>query len=188
MTGVRENITVDTVIPKTAIHRSNTIGILGFGHMGQALCKRLHDSGFKTIIYDRDLARVQLHAPQGASAVSEIAGLVSCDVVLTSLPDDEALDAVTKAPEGLFNVLGKNTLHIATSTVSPALSRRLAASHSALGQGFLVAAILGNPDIVRSGQAFVLAGSKASELERATPMLSLFAQRVFHVSSSSSLR
>lgn len=110
-----------------------------------------------------------------------IGGFSECDVVFTSLPDDDALNDVTNSPGGLFSILKTDAVHIATSTVSPALSRRLAAGHHALGQGFLVTAILGNPDIVRSGEAFVLAGGSEDQLRRVTPLLELIAQRVFHV-------
>src|SRR3546814_10007962 len=128
-------------------HKIITVGVLGFGHMGQALCQRLSEGGFKTIVYDRDLERVQREAPPNVQVVSAIDRLAACDAILTSLPEDDALNSVTKSPGGLFSTLRKNALNIATSTVSPALSRRLAASHLALSQGFLVKAILGNPDI-----------------------------------------
>ncbi len=170
-----------TLYARVGDRQINTVGVLGFGHMGQSLVKRLHEGGLKTIVYDRDLERLHREMPSGVSVVSEIAGLSCCDAVLTSLPDDDALNAVTKSPGGLFSVLGKNALHIATSTVSAALSRRLAASHQALGQGFLVAAILGNPDIVRDAKAFILACGAESELTRAAPLLQLFSQRIFHV-------
>lgn len=166
---------------QTGAREIERVGVLGFGHMGQALCQRLVDGGFETLVHDRDLERLQREAPFGAEVVKEIGGFAGCDAVLTSLPDDDALDSVTRSPGGLFSVLRRDAVHIATSTVSPALSRRLAASHKALGQGFLVAAILGNPDIVRSGQAFVLAGGSGDQLRQVAPLLDLIAQRVFHV-------
>src|SRR3546814_16029475 len=57
----------------------------------------------------------------------------------------------------------------------------------ALRQGFLVTAILGNPDIVHSGQAFVLAGGSENDLRRATPLLNLIAQRIFHVADDAGM-
>src|SRR3546814_7169702 len=57
----------------------------------------------------------------------------------------------------------------------------------ALSQGFLVTAILGNPDIVHSGQAFVLAGGSENDLRRATPLLNLIAQRIFHVADDAGM-
>ncbi len=162
------------------------VGVLGFGHMGQALAGRIHAGGFRTLVHDCNPERLQ-QVPQGIGVVSEIAGLACCDVVLTSLPDDAALEAVTRAPGGLFGVLGRHAVHVATSTVSPALSRRLAASHEALGQGFVVAAILGNPDMVRESGAFLLAGGSGRQLQRVDPLLKVLARQVFQVAEDAGM-
>src|SRR3546814_15449206 len=69
-------------------HKIITVGVLGFGHMGQALCQRLSEGGFKTIVYDRDLERVQREAPPNVQVVSAIDRLAACDAILTSLPDE----------------------------------------------------------------------------------------------------
>ncbi|MCI3206384.1 MULTISPECIES: NAD(P)-dependent oxidoreductase [Pandoraea] len=176
------SISTEKASAATATPRqTKSVGVLGFGHMGRALTARMHEAGVQTFVYDRDIESLAALIPPGVKTVSDISGLANCDVIFTSLPDDDALNAVTKSPGGLFSVMRPNTLHIATSTVSPAMSRRLAASHHALGQRFLVAAILGNPDIVRNAQAFVLAGGQESSLIVAAPLLRHVSQRIFHI-------
>jgi len=164
-----------------------TIGILGYGNIGRALGQRLADSGRKVIVHDRNLARIQRELPDNITVSYHIAGLAECDVVFTCLPDDVAVDSVTTGPGGLFGVLRKGAVHISTSTVSPTLSRQLAAGHLRAGQTFLVAAILGNPDIVRTGQAFLLTGGREDVQQALTPLLQQVAQRIFHVADDSGM-
>ena len=76
---------------------------------------------------------------------AHLADFALCDVVLTSLPDDEALAAVALGPEGLASILPPNAVHISTSTVSPTISRRVAEEHARQRQDYVAAPVLGNP-------------------------------------------
>ena len=100
------------------------IGVIGLGHMGHAFAVNLVEDGHQVLVYDRDPQRTA--TVTGARAAAQLADLAACDVVLTSLPDDEALAAVTLGPEGLAGILAPGSVHISTSTVSAAMSRRVA--------------------------------------------------------------
>src|ERR1700739_3206924 len=100
------------------------VGVVGLGHMGHAFAVNLVEDGHQVLAYDRDLKRAS--AVTGARAAAKLADLAACDVVLTSLPDDAALAAVAIGSEGWAAVLSPNAVHISTSTVSPAVSRRVA--------------------------------------------------------------
>ena len=100
------------------------VGVVGLGHMGHAFAVNLLQDGYEVLAYDRDATRAT--ALNGARAVTEIADLASCDVVLTSLPDDDALAAVALGAGGLVAALAPGAVHISMSTVSPGISRRLA--------------------------------------------------------------
>jgi 3-hydroxyisobutyrate dehydrogenase-like beta-hydroxyacid dehydrogenase len=85
----------------------------------------------------------------GAHAAGQPVDLAGYDVVLTSLPDDDALGAVALGPEGLAAILSPNAVHISTSTVSPGLSCRVAEEHARHGQDYVAAPVIGNPDFAR---------------------------------------
>jgi 3-hydroxyisobutyrate dehydrogenase-like beta-hydroxyacid dehydrogenase len=91
--------------------------------MGHAFAVNLIEDGYQVSVYDRDPKRAPTLT--GATAAAQLRDLAACDIVLTSLPDDDALAAVALGPEGLAAILPPNAGHISTSTVSPALSRRL---------------------------------------------------------------
>lgn len=154
-----------------------TVGVIGLGHMGHAFATNLVADGYEVIAFDHDPKRAA--AVTGATAVEKILDLADCDAVITSVPDDAALTAVTLDPGGLLSALGQGAVHVSMSTVSPQLSRRLAAEHAKQGQGFVAAPVLGNPDFARDRKLFVFASGAASALQKVRPLLESLGQHLF---------
>jgi 3-hydroxyisobutyrate dehydrogenase-like beta-hydroxyacid dehydrogenase len=75
------------------------VGLVGLGHMGHAFAVNLVEDGYQVLAYDRDPKRAA--ALTGAHPAARFADLSGCDVVLTSLPDDDALASVALGGEGL---------------------------------------------------------------------------------------
>jgi len=161
------------------------VGVVGLGHMGHAFAFNLIEDGHQVFVYDRDPKRAA--ALTGALAAKRLADLAACDVVVTSLPEDDALVAVTFGPEGLAGVLAPGAVHISASTVSPAVSRRVAEEHARHRQDYVAAPVLGNPDFARERKLFVLAAGPPSALEKVRPLLEHLGQRVFVISEDAAL-
>lgn len=153
------------------------VGVVGLGHMGHAFAANLVQDGFQVLAYDRDAERAATLS--GAQAAATLADLASCDVALTSLPDDDALAAVALGAGGLVDVLAPGAVHISTSTVSPGISRRVAEEHARRKQGYVAATVLGNPDFARERKLFVLAAGPRPALEKVRPLLEGLGQRLF---------
>jgi 3-hydroxyisobutyrate dehydrogenase-like beta-hydroxyacid dehydrogenase len=153
------------------------VGVVGLGHMGHAFAVNLVEDGYQVLAYDRDPKRAA--ALTGARPAAGFADLAACDVVLTSLPDDDALAAVALGGEGLARILAPGAVHISTSTVSPDISRRVAEEHVRHRQDYVAAPVLGNPDFARERKLFVLAGGTRSAVEKVRPLLERLGQRLF---------
>jgi 3-hydroxyisobutyrate dehydrogenase-like beta-hydroxyacid dehydrogenase len=161
------------------------VGVVGLGHMGHAFALNLLEDGHQVFVYDRDPKRAA--ALTGARAAQRPADLAACDIVLTSLPDDDALAAVALGPEGLTGILPAGAVHISTSTVSPEISRRVSEEHARHHQDYVAAPVLGNPDFARERKLFMLAGGPHSALEKVRPLLERLGQRVFVIGEDSAL-
>ena len=157
------------------------IGVIGLGRMGEAFARNLLASGRQVMAFDRNPPRREALAAAGAIAITDLSGLAQVDAVVTALPNDEALAAVTEGPGGLAEVLKPAAIHISMSTVSPGLSRRLAQRHAQAGQGFVAAPVLGNPDLARARKLFVLASGAPHDVERTAPLLDALGQRTFRL-------
>jgi 3-hydroxyisobutyrate dehydrogenase-like beta-hydroxyacid dehydrogenase len=147
------------------------------GHMGRAFAVNLVEDGHQVSVYDRNPERTA--ALTGARAVGQLADLATCDVVVTSLPDDDALAAVALGPGGLVDILAAGTVHISTSTVSSAISSRVANEHARHRQDYIAAPVLGSPDFARERKLFVLAAGQPSALDKVHPLLERLGQRLF---------
>src|SRR6266481_8758762 len=168
--------------PKFAVRR---VGVVGLGHMGHAFATNLVADGYQVFVYDRDPTRSATLS--GACPAGRLADLASCDVVVTSLPDDDALAAVALGPDGLAAILSPHAVHVSTSTVSPAVSRRVAEEHARHRQDYVAAPVLGNPDFARARKLFVLAAGSRSAMEKVRPLLERLGQQLFIIGEDAAL-
>jgi 3-hydroxyisobutyrate dehydrogenase-like beta-hydroxyacid dehydrogenase len=75
-----------------------TVGVVGLGIMGGAFARNLHKAGWRVVGYDIDAKRRRLLAKNGvvmAENAAEVARRVP--VIITSLPNPEALEVTAKA-------------------------------------------------------------------------------------------
>jgi 3-hydroxyisobutyrate dehydrogenase-like beta-hydroxyacid dehydrogenase len=165
----------------------NRVGVVGLGHMGHAFAVNLIEDGYQVAVYDRNQERASVLRASGASAAAHLNELAGCDVVLTSLPDDDALAAVTLGSSGLVGILSPMAAHISTSTVSPTLSRRIGEEHARHRQDYIAAPVLGNPDFARERKLFILAGGPLSGMEKVRPLLARLGQRLFVIGEDAAL-
>lgn len=161
---------------KFAIRR---VGVIGLGNMGHAIAVNLVEDGYRVLVFDRDRERAAGLQSAGAIAAAGLGELAACDVVVTSLPNDDALSAVALGPEGLVAILAPGAVHVSTSTVSPSISRCVAEEHARHGQDYVAAPVLGNPDFARTRKLFVLAGGPKPALEKIRGLLERLGQRLF---------
>lgn len=165
----------------TGEHEIHTVAVIGLGHMGSAIARNLLDDGIDLIVHDRDRTKCDRFTALGARSATDLSNVAGADVVITSLPNDEALAEIALAAGGLTDAMKTDAVHISMSTVSPGLSRRLAAQHAHFGQGYVAAPVLGNPDLAAARKLFVLVSGDVQTVLRVTPLLSRLGQRVFQL-------
>lgn len=163
------------------------LGVLGLGHMGHAFAANLIADGASLTVYDRKAETAAPLAALGAAVARNLADFAGCDIVLTSLPDDDVVRHVALGAEGLAEVLRQGAIHVSMSTISTPLSRELAQAHRAHRQGFVAAPVLGNPDLAAARQLFVLVGGASADVQHSLPVLERLGQRVFTVAEDPGL-
>ncbi len=83
------------------------------------------------------------------------------------------------ARDGIADGLARGATHVSSSTISVALSRRLAEAHAARGQGYLSATVLGRPPAAAAGKLFMVLAGETAAVERVRPALDAMGQRIF---------
>ena len=76
--------------------------------------------------------------------------------MITSLPDDGVLEAVASGPDGLLAGISTRTVWADMSTVSPAVSRRLAARVRERGAAMLDTPVSGSVPQVQAGTLTII--------------------------------
>jgi len=151
------------------------VGVVGPGSMGAAIAANLADAGFATVLLDRDPRKAEAAARGKAIATNEWQDLADCEFVITMLPGDGAvLDAALQ----LSNVLATYGVHVSMSTIGPQTARQLADLHHALGQQYVSAPVLGNPQLAASRDLLVFAATDSETLDRCMPLLECLGRHV----------
>jgi 3-hydroxyisobutyrate dehydrogenase-like beta-hydroxyacid dehydrogenase len=162
------------------------VGLIGLGNMGTAIAERALDGGFRLVVYNRTPQKAQPLAGRGATVAGTAAELVSqVDVVLTSLADDEALEAVAA---DVLAAARPGTVLVDMSTVSPAASARVASLAGEASVGYLRAPVSGNPAVVRAGNLTFIVSGSLETLERVEPVLRAIGCTIHHVGDGEQAR
>src|SRR2546426_12524915 len=122
------------------------ISFIGLGNMGLPMARNLLQAGYTLTVYNRTRARAdQLQQLDPVVADSPAAAARDAEVLVTMVADDAALEDAMLGPHGALAALPRGAIHVSMSTISPALSRRLAERHQAAGQTNVVAPAYGRP-------------------------------------------
>ena len=145
------------------------MGLVGLGNMGTAFGERLLEAGYPLVVYNRTAAKTEPLAARGATVADTLGELAAgVGVVITSLANDEALEAVASE---VVTAARPGTVLVDMSTVSPAVSARVASLADAASVDYLRAPVSGNPSVVRAGNlSFIVSGPRET-LERVEPIL-----------------
>jgi 3-hydroxyisobutyrate dehydrogenase-like beta-hydroxyacid dehydrogenase len=160
------------------------VGFIGLGHMGTGMASSLLKAGHEVTVYNRTKAKAEVLTAQGAKAATTIAEACLGDAVITMLANDEAVESVVLGRKGVIASLRAGALHVSSSTISVALSRRLSDEHAKAGQRFVAAPVFGRPEAAAAAQLFVIAAGEPTALDAALPLLEAVGKKCFVVSTT----
>ena len=162
------------------------MGLIGLGNMGSAIAERLLAAGYEVVVSNRTRAKAEALAGRGAAVATTPGELAErVDVVVTSLADDAALEAVAAAVAAAAR---PGTVLVDMSTVSPAASARVAALAEDASVAYLRAPVSGNPSVVRAGNLSVIVSGPRETLERVEPLIRAIGPTIHHVGNGEQAR
>jgi len=154
--------------------------------MGSAVAERVLAGGYPLLVYNRTREKANALVAAGASVAESPAEVASqVDVVLTSLANDEAFEAVARE---VVAAARPGTALVDLSTVSPEASARIAAKAEAASVAYLRAPVSGNPTVVRAGNLSFIVSGAYEALERVEPVIRAIGSTVHHVGDAEQAR
>ena len=159
----------------------STIGVVGLGLLGHAIASRLIAAKHRVVGYDLVAARGDALSALGGEAAASVGAVAkSADVVCTILPSLDAVESVVLGADGIVGAARPGTAVVQMSTISPALTERLAREVTARGLGFLDCPISGTSGMVERGQGVIFVGGARALFDRWEPVLaSVLARPVY---------
>jgi 3-hydroxyisobutyrate dehydrogenase-like beta-hydroxyacid dehydrogenase len=158
------------------------LGFIGLGVMGGNMVARLIEKGHTVTGYNRTRSKAQWLIDKGmVFADSPKAVEAASDITFSMVTNAVALTAVTDGPDGLLAGIGPGKLHIDMSTVSPDVSRALAAKVREKGADMIDAPVSGSVITLQQGKLSVMVGGRKETFERLKPLLLDIGPKVTHV-------
>ena len=156
------------------------IAFIGLGNMGSHMARHLLRAGHDVTVWNRTSSKADELRTHGAKVGKSIGETVrDAEAVITMLADDHAVESAVLHSGGVLDHLPRGAVHISMSTISVALSQKLAEEHGKHGQQYIAAPVFGRPEAAEAGKLFVVAAGDQSAVERCKPLLETLGQRVF---------
>ena len=155
------------------------VGLIGLGNMGSGMASSLLKGGHDVTVYNRTPSKAQALVGQGARYAAQVADACRGEAVITMLADDVAVESVVFGDAGVIKNLARGAIHISSSTISVALSEKMAAEHAASGQRFVSAPVFGRPEAAAAAKLFITAAGAPDAVDACMPLFESIGQRIF---------
>ena len=156
------------------------IAFAGLGRMGTPMAANLVRAGHAVAVYNRSAGRAaELEALGATVAATPAAAAAGAELAVTMLADDPAVEQVVLGADGLLGALPRGAAHASMSTISVALSRRLAAAHAAAGQRYAAAPVFGRPEAAAAAKLWIVAGGDEAAIAACRSAFDAIGQGVF---------
>lgn len=156
------------------------VGLIGLGLMGLPMARNLLKAGFPLTVWNRTRSKAEQLEKEGAKVANsprEVAA--ASDITFTIVSDPPALEQVLWGEPGALAGLHKGSVLIDSSTVSPALARRVAQACAERGADFLDAPVTGGTWGAEKGELVFMIGGRKEVLDRVEPVLQAVGKRFF---------
>ena len=148
------------------------IGFIGLGIMGAPMARNLIEAGHPVVAWNRSAGRLEAAVEAGAERGASPADVSArSEIVIACVTATADVEAVAVGPGGIAEGAKPGTTFIDMSTISPAVTRRIAQELAARGVDMLDAPISGGEQGAIAGTLSIMVGGSAEVLDRVRPVL-----------------
>ncbi len=149
------------------------IGFVGLGTMGAPMARRLLEAGHRLTVHNRTRSREEPLAAAGARrAASPREAAEGAELVITIVSDTPDVREVVLGRDGVADGLAEGGIVVDMSTISPDVTREIAAALETRNLAMLDAPCSGGSEGAENGTLSIMIGGAPEVVERARPALS----------------
>ncbi|MDA8146682.1 MAG: NAD(P)-dependent oxidoreductase [Thermaerobacter sp.] len=162
------------------------VGFIGLGRMGAPMAANLLRGGHRLTVYNRSPRPQVEELRRGGAAVADSPQAVAeaSRVVFTMLSDNRAVEETVWGTGGVLEGLSAGKILVDSSTVAPALARRLAAACAAKGAQALDAPVAGSVPPAREGTLVFMVGGDEAAFREVEPLFGAMGKHAVHLGPS----
>jgi 3-hydroxyisobutyrate dehydrogenase-like beta-hydroxyacid dehydrogenase len=174
----RESATIVAFFGRRALKPA--VGLLGLGLMGRPMGMNILQAEYPLTVWNRTASRADELVAAGAKlgqSPHEVAA--ASDFLITMVSDPPALEEILWGADGALAGLKRGSIYMDSSTVSPALARKIAAACAEREVKFLDAPVTGGDWGARKGELVFMIGGDAETLKEAEPVIGVLGKKWF---------
>jgi 3-hydroxyisobutyrate dehydrogenase len=172
----------------TNVRTKVNVGFIGLGIMGKPMAHNLLRAEFPLTVWNRSRPAVDLVASWGATAADSAQEVAEkSDIVITIVTDSPDVQQVALGPNGILEGARPGSIHVDMTTMSPRVTREIAAELARKGVQMLDAPVSGGDRGAREGTLSIMVGGPKDAFERALPVLEAMGKNIVHVGEENGL-
>lgn len=161
------------------------IGFVGLGAMGQVIVSRLLAAGYAVTGWNRSRERAAPLIERGMRPAESAAAVAAAsEVTFSIVTDGAAVKAVALGENGVLAGIRPGCVYVDMGTISPEVTREVAAAFAERGFRMLDAPLSGSPVTVAQGNASLMIGGDKATFERIEPVLRAIGPKVTYIGAS----
>ncbi len=158
------------------------IGFIGLGIMGKPMCANLLKAGYSLTVWNRSQAAIDTVVGYGAAPGASPADVAAkSDVIITMVTDSPDVERVVLGPAGVIEGAASGSLVIDMTTMSPSITRKIAAALAERGVDMLDAPVSGGDVGAKAGTLSIMVGGSPIAFERALPVFQSMGKNIIHI-------
>ncbi|NLN17747.1 MAG: NAD(P)-dependent oxidoreductase [Firmicutes bacterium] len=160
------------------------LGFIGLGIMGRPMASHLLKAGYSLTVWNRSSGAVDQLVEQGARRATGPAGVARhSDVVFTMVGDSPDVEQVILGPGGVLEGARPGLIIIDMTTISPEVTRRIAAKCAEKGVHMLDAPVSGGEKGAVEATLSIMVGGEQEVFDRCRPLFEILGKTIRYVGS-----
>lgn len=158
------------------------IGFIGLGIMGKPMCANLLKAGYTLTVWNRSQPSIDTVVGYGAAAGASPADVAAqSDIIITIVTDSPDVEKVVLGEGGVIEGAQPGAVVIDMTTMSPAVTRDIAAKLAEKGVDMLDAPVSGGDVGAKNGTLSIMVGGKEEVFERCLPVFQAMGKNILHI-------
>ncbi len=161
------------------------IGFIGLGIMGKPMSLNLLKAGFPVVVYNRTIEKTHEAVKAGAQLAKSPAQVAeNADIIITIVSDTPDVEEVILGKNGVIESVKSGSIVIDMSTISPAVTKRIAAKLKEKNVEMLDAPVSGGDTGAINATLAIMIGGNKTAFNRCQPVFEAMGKTITHVGTN----